>query len=239
MARKRVSEEELLRFREQAGELAEVVGEKYERMDRLTRQQQEPVRRETGFLLLHDVQSDAQQLRPFAQRAREAGYSTEVVEVLGYREKDPFDRTPQWQRRLEQAQTGLQQISRYAKKVVVLGVGDSCPLAALIAEQYPVEGLVVVGGGLKNRPGSVFSDRASARLSSLARNNLFSVVCPVLALVPEECGRFTPRSASLYQTNTRSDRVEVEPLPGTDVRTLWTEREQSLEERIFAFAEGL
>lgn len=237
MGRKRITEEDLLAFQEESQRLSQEVEVKYDAMDRVAKErEQAPGVRELGFVLLHDSAADEGQLRPFAGRAKAADCAVELVKVNGYRPRDRFDRTPQWQRRLEQAQAGYLSVSERAGRVVVVGAGESCPTALILAEQYPVDALVLVGGGPRTRP---FADRNLSRLCSIARSNLFSVVCPVLSLVPEDCGRLSPAAAADYQRYTRSSRVVHHPLAGKKDTDVWTEMENELTNRIFAFLRGV
>lgn len=236
MARKRITEADLLAFREESQRLSQEVEVKYDAMDRVAKEREvAPGIREMGFVLLHDTAADEGQLRPFAGRAKAADCAVELVKINGYRPRDRFDRTPQWQRHLEQAQAGYLSVSERAGRVVVVGTGDSCPTALILAEQYPVDALVLVGGGPRTRP---FSDRSLSRLCSIARANLFSVVCPVLALVPEDCGRLRADAAADYQRYTRSSRVVHHPLKGKKDTDVWNEMENELTNRIFAFLRG-
>lgn len=237
MARRHVSEADLLEFRERASELAQTVGEKYEKMDREAKKQEEtPVSRETGLLLLPDSRTGTDQFRYFAQQAKQVGFAVRNVDVTGYVPKDRFDRTPEWQRRLDQVQGAYVALNEYARHTVIVGVGDACPLATVLAEQYPVDALVLVGEGPALRFGQGVGRSAERRLCSIAKNNLFSVVCPVLVLSPKDVGPYRPNAAKLFDTCSRSDRVEIEPVDAADASAPWTQKEGVVQRRILEFA---
>lgn len=142
MARKRISEEDLLNFRKQAGELAKVVEEKYNRMDDEKKAEIEP--EPTGYrgiLLIHDAAENAKQLEGFAEKLKAKEIVADIADLDAGGNKGMFDRTPQWQKWLEAAQNAYQSIAERCEKVIVLGTGISCPLACVIAEQYSVDAL--------------------------------------------------------------------------------------------------
>lgn len=205
---------------------------KYRQMDNAARPvpKPEPVR-DIGVLMIHDALEDAGQLRQFATRLHQEGCAVMCVDLNGYVPVDRFDRKPVWQRWLEQAQAGYQALSHRCVKTVVLGSGHSCGIACVIAEQYPVDGLILVGGGLKKKAFTLAAGpahRASYQLARLARNNLFSIVCPILSLVPEFCGAYAASSANMYKLGTRSEDVTIKRLEGADVSKLWTDCENSV-----------
>ncbi len=236
MARKRVTEEDLLAFREESQRLSQEVEVKYDAMDRVAKErEQAPGVRDLGFVLLHDSAADEGQLRPFAGRAKAADCAVELVKVNGYRPRDRFDRTPQWQRRLEQAQAGYLSVSERAGRVVVVGAGESCPTALILAEQYPVDALVLVGGGPRTRP-----FRGPESLPALQHRPGQSVLrgLPGAFAGAQDCGRLSPAAAADYQRYTRSSRVVHHPLAGKKDTDVWTEMENELTNRIFAFLRG-
>ena len=244
MARKRISEEDLLNFRKQAGELAKVVEEKYNRMDEKRRAEMEAAPEPTGewgLLLIHDAAEEASQLAGFAAKLCRRGMVSENVDLTSYIPTDRFDKTPLWQKWLTVAQLSYQRLTERCEKVIVLGTGLSAPIACVIAEQYPVDGLAIIGGGLKKeglclKNGGVKG--TSFQLARLAKNNLFSIVCPVLALVPENCAPYTAQSADMYRIATRSESIRTERFPGTNPSDIWTKCEESLLDAIQGFFTG-
>lgn len=239
MSRKRISEEDLLNFRKQAEALSREVEAKYERMD--LEAKPEPVPEPTGkmgILLIHDADKSPDQLEDFEKRLRGEGYITFLTDLTGYVPVDRFDRKPLWQRWLEQAQTGYQLLSERCEKVMIMGTGLSCPLACVVAEQYPADALALVGGGLKPSRITLFSGGAkgaSFQLARLAKNNLFSIVCPIMCIVPENCGEYTADSADMYAIASRSDDVRTEKIAGVDVSGIWTDCENRLVEAVRDF----
>lgn len=229
MARKRISESDLLDFRERAGELSRAVEIKYEELDRMKVAEPEPVRA-LGLLLLPDTNGGVASLKKFAARMERKGCAVELVDVLGYIARDRFDRTPEWQRRLSQAQTGYQLVKKRADKVAVIGAGNSCALATLIAEQYPADALVTVGGDLGRRWGRT-GKSGSPRISRIARNNLFSIVCPVLSVGLEGA----QRGRSAFASETRSRDARTLELRAARAEDLWGEREAELAEAVSEF----
>lgn len=235
MARRRVTEEDLLDFRSQAETLSREVEVKYEEMDRKKLAEPEPVR-DMGLLILSD--EDGEGLRRFAKRMEAGGLAIELANVLGYMPIDRFDRTPGWQRRLIQAQTAYMNLRKRAQRVAVFGCGQSVPLAALIAEEYPVDALIAVGG-FSGSEGERAGKRAPSRVKRIAKNNLFSIVCPILTVLT---GDMSPRAvsyASVFGSRTRSRDVQCLEMRGAKMANLFTERENELAEAVFEFlAEG-
>ncbi len=234
MARRRVSEEDLLRFRAQAEALAREVEGKYEEMDRKKLAEPEPVR-DTGLLILSDEDGDG--LRHFARRMEAGGFAVERADLLGYVPIDRFDRTPGWQRRLTQAQIAYTVLRKRARRVAVLGYGQSVPLAALIAEEYPVEALIAVGGFSGDAGGE--AKRAPGRVRRIAKNNLFSIVCPVLTVLAGDMSPRAAASAKLFASHTRARDVQCLEMRGAMMSKLFTENENEMAEAVFEFlAEG-
>ncbi|MGI6239686.1 MAG: hypothetical protein ACOYI5_08690 [Christensenellales bacterium] len=237
MARKRITERDLLGFQTRAEALSREVEAKYEEMDRRKQAEPEPVRA-LGLLLLHDTEADVNQLARFAGRMERAGHAVEMPELVRIAPRDPLDRTPEWQHRHGRAQGGYLQLKPRARRIVAIGTGRSSPLAALMAEQYPIDALITVGGGLRTRRGARSrkpGQSADLRIARIARGNLYMIVCPVLTIVPEDCGAFTAQSASMYATDTRSDDVRRLDLPGANVETVWEAREEEIAEAVSAF----
>ena len=242
MARKRISEEDILNFRKQAEELSREVKAKYDKMDSAARPAPEPEHTgERGILLIHDAGRSPDQLKAFSELLRTDGCVTECVDLTGYVPVDRFDKKPMWQRWLELTQDAYQRLSERCERLLVLGTGLSCPLACVIAEQFPVDALALVGGGLKKPGLNVFSGGVkgtSFQLARLAKNNLFSIVCPVLCLVPDDCAPYSAHSANMYALATRSEDVRIEKFPGDDVSHIWTNCEKALFEAIKGFFNG-
>lgn len=228
MARRRVSEKDLLDFRARAETLALEVNEKYEEMDRRKAAEPEPVR-EMGLLILSDGEDPG--LKPFGKRMEERGFAVQWADVLGYVPIDRFDRTPEWQRRLVQAQTAYLALRERAKRIAVLGVGACVPLAALIAEQYPVDALIAAGA---------FSGRAEERrgpsqIRRIAKNNLFSIVCPILTILPGDASPRAAASVRGLETHSRARDVQRLDMPEARRARLFAEHLDVLGEAILEF----
>lgn len=238
MARKRVTEEDLLNLRERADELSQVLEQKYDKLDKAAKPAEDVEEREQGILLLHHADVEAAQANKFVLAAQAAGFAAESVALSAERcDSAQKERVAVWQRLLEQAQAGYLRLGEHACGITVLGTGDTAALATIIAEQYPVEALMVVGAGPVMKPFA--GNRTFSRIASLARNNLFSIVCPVLVITPDDCGAYRAASAKLYEESTRSNSVTLETVSGLSVSRMWTEREQELEKRIFRFLKEL
>lgn len=238
MARKRITAEDILDFRAKADELSHELEIKYEKLEKSAKPIEDVEEREKGILVIHHSDVDRDAVRAFVRSAKNAGYAAELVELDSTKKRTGKpERIVLWQRMLEQAQSGYLNLGEHSVNIAVLGIGDAAPVATIIAEQYPVDALMIVGGGPALKPFA--ASRDFSRLAALARNNLFSVVCPVLAVVPSDCGAAKPQSAKLYKDETRSDRVEIEDRPGVSVSQMWTDSEQSPEKRIFEFVNSL
>ncbi len=231
MARKRITEQDLLNFRTQAEVLAEEVGTKYEELDRAKQVAPEPVR-EMGLLILTDEDEDG--ARRFAKRAYADGLAVERANIPGYHPIDRFDRTPEWQRRLIQAQIAYTLVSKRARRVAVIGHGRAVPLAALISEQYPVDALITIGA-LTGNVGDRVGRRAYARIRRIAKNNLFSIVCPILAIRTGDMSARASASCRVFSSGTRSQDVQMLEIRGADMANLFTERENELAEAVYEF----
>lgn len=238
MARKRVTEEDLLNFREMADELSQVLEQKYDKLEKAAKPAEEVEERDQGILLIHHTDVDAAQVKKFVSAAKTAGFAAECVTLrIERHDQAQKERIAVWQQLLEQAQAGYLRLGEHARGITVLGTGDTSALATIIAEQYPVEALMVVGGGPVMKPFA--GKRTFSRIASLARNNLFSIVCPVLVITPDDCGAYRAASARLYEDSTRSKAVTLETFSGASVSQMWTEHEQELEKIIFQFMKEL
>ena len=234
MARKRITEADLLEYRVRADELKQQLDVKFEEIERSKKTQVELEEREVGLLILGGGDVDIAVLRKFATSAWNAGFSPEVVDISeNIVDHNPRERIPAWQKMLDKAQFGYLKLSERVKQVVVLGAGRASAAATVLTEQYPVDGLVIVGEGPAVK--TFCRDRVVARIASIAKNNLFSIVCPVYVIVPGIPGDYKPGSARMFEQLSRSDDVRIEDMPGMSASQIWTDRKQDVENRVFAF----
>ncbi|MBQ4088439.1 MAG: hypothetical protein IJC56_00975 [Clostridia bacterium] len=234
MARKRITEEDLLAFRAQADEIHQELEVKFEKMERAKKTQEELEERDIGLLILRGADVDMAAMRKFGNAAWNNGYSYEVVDLSESPvDHNPKERIPAWQRALDKAQLGYLKLGERAKHIIVIGTGVTAAAATVITEQYPVDALVIVGEGPATK--TFAKDRVTARMASIAKNNLFSIVCPVYIIAPEITGDYKPGSSSMFEESSRSDDVRVEHISGMSAAQIWTEREQDMEKRIFGF----
>ena len=238
MARKRITADDILDFRAKANELSQELEDKYEKLEKAAKPREDVENREWGILVIHHTDVDYDSVRTFVRAAKNAGYAAEIVEIdTAKKHGGPPERVIMWQKILDQAQLGYLTLSQRAARVAVVGTGDAVAPAVVLAEQYNVDALITVGGGPVMK--AFASPRAFSKLAALAKNNLFSVVCPVLAIVPEDCGAYKPASISLYRDCSRSPRVDIDEYPGMSVPIIWTDGEQTLEKSIFGFIDSL
>lgn len=239
MARKRITEEDLLSYRKMADELSEEVAVKYDALEKAKKAAEDVEVRDIGILLLRSDDVDIEKMRLFAANAKRNGFAAEMVDLEKHIVPGaaPTKRVPEWERVMDKAQLGYVMLSEHAERIVVLGAGCSAPIATLIAEQYPVEALVIVGEGPAAK--AFTPKRTAAKLASVAKHNLFSIVCPVYCITPEKDDVFKSGSAQLYHSSTRSDDVRLETAPGMSVSGMWTECEHELEKRIFEYMNAL
>lgn len=238
MARKMITEEDLLNFRARADELAKQLEVKYEEIERSKKTQLELEERDTGLLILGGGDADIAILRKLSTAAWNEGFSPEVVDISEtFADHNPRERIPMWQKALDKAQFGYLKLSERVKRIVILGTGRSAAAATVMAEQYPVDGLIIVGEGPATK--AFCRDRATARIASIAKNNLFSIVCPVYMIVPGVTGDYKPGSFRMFEQSSRSDDVRVEEMPGISAEQIWTDRKQDMEKRIFGFLHEL
>lgn len=238
MARKRITEEDLLNFRARADEMHEQLKIKYEELERAKKTQEELEERDIGLLILRGGDVDMDIIRKFSADAWNAGFSPEVVDMSNAPvDNNPKERVPAWERLLNKAQFGYMKLSQRAKRIAVMGTGITAAAATVITEQYPVDALIIAGEGPVTR---VFAaDRAAARISSIAKNNLFSIVCPVYMIVPGISGEYKAGSHKLFAEASRSDDVRIEHMPGISASQIWTDRKQDAEKLIFGFLNEL
>jgi hypothetical protein len=235
MARRRVTEEDLLDFRNRAAELSEVLAEKYDALEKAQIPAEDLEVREIGILVLRGADVDKKQMEIFIRNAKAKGFAAELVDLEKYPSFDnrPVKKVPDWEKEMDKAQTGYMMLTEHARRIAVLGAGDTAPTATLIAEQYPVDALVVVGQGPSVKPFT--TKRTVAKLAGVAKNNLFSIVCPVYCISPEQETTFKSSGAQLYQDSTRSDDVQLETVAGMSVSGMWIDCEHELETRIFDY----
>ena len=238
MARRRITEEDLLNYRARADEMHQQLEIKYEELERAKKTREELEERDIGLLILRGSDVELDKIRKFSTAAWNAGYSPEVVD-LGVipAEHNPRERIPMWQKMLDRAQMGYLKLSERAKHIVVMGTGSTAAAATVITEQYPMDGLVIVGEGPATRAFS--ADRATARIASIAKNNLFSIVCPVFMIVPGIPGEYKAGAQKMFEESSRSDDVRIEHIDGMSAAQIWTDREQDMEKRIFSFLSDL
>ena len=239
MARKRITEEDLLGFRREADKLAEEVAVKYEALDKARKPVEDVVVRDLGILILYSEDADRDAVLKFAANAKGKGYAVETAEL----KKNPaaangsLKKIPEWQEVMDKAQMSYLMLCEHSERVAVMGTGCAVPTATLIAEQYPVEALILVGQGLSVRPFT--TKRTAAKLSGVAKHNLFSVVCPVYCLAPETDNVFKNDCGKLFRECSRSDDIREEVFAGKTLAGMWTECEHELETRIFDYLTDL
>jgi len=235
MARKRITEADILEYREKADEAYQELAEKYDMLEKAQKAAEDVEERDMGLLILRGADIDMDKVMRFAAAAKAAGFAAEVVDL----EKKPSlsnkpeKKIPDWERCMDAAQLGYVMLTEHSRRVAVVGSGETGPTATVIAEQYPADALVVIGHGPQTK--AFTSKRTVATLAKVARNNLFSIVCPVYCISPEDDSLFRPGSASLYNDETRSDDVRIEIVAGKSVSGMWTDCEQELETRIFDY----
>ena len=238
MARKRITEADIMEYRQKADELYRELEIKYENMEKSAKPVEDVEERELGILLLYSADVDQAQIKRFSSSAKRAGYAVETVDVsLKPEDHDPRKRVPGWQTQLDRAQTGFVLLSDRTQRIAIMGTGEAVPAACVLAEQYPVDALIIVGEGPALRPFN--PDRTLSKLAVLAKNNLFSVVCPVYAVTAGIPGPFKAGSARMFEASSRSGNVQIEEEGGISAAQMWTEREQMLENRIFAYLDQL
>jgi len=234
MARRRITEADLLEYRVRADELKQQLEIKYEEIERSKKTQQELEHRDVGLLILCSGDVDMAVMRKFNTAVWNAGFSPELVDIsINVVDHDPKVRIPEWQKSLDKAQFGYLKLSERVKQLVVLGVGRAAAAATVLTEQYPVDGLVIVGEGPAVK--TFCRDRAVAKTAYIAKNNLFSIVCPVYVIAPGVPGDYKAGSCRMFEQLSRSEDVRIDEMPGLSVAQIWTEREQDMENRIFGF----
>ena len=98
-----------------------------------------------GCLLLHDLTASEGQMLSLCHALEEEGYPVSMPNLFGFVPRDAYDRTPHWQRWLNQAQEAYVELRGVCERVTVVGAGYGGVIATVIAEEYSVDGLVLLG----------------------------------------------------------------------------------------------
>ena len=108
----------------------------------------------------------------------------------------------------------------------LIGAGEGCLRALLLAERYPVDQLLLIGCPLRPRGASPLRRRAE--------HNLFCVVCDLLVVQPLADATMLPRGADVLLRGVNSRlrrRVDL----GRDFDDLWTNCKQPLADAVLSF----
>ena len=209
-----------------------------------------------GCLLIHDLATGERQMERMCHFLEGEGYPVNVVNLFGYASSGEFDRTPMWQQWLTQAQTAYVDLRRVCQRVTVVGAGEGGVIATVLAEQYSVDGLVVIGSvarpaaaleAIRRRlpfvrePGAREGVRSLdvGRLVRLSENNLFSILADVLVIQAMGDARYSPRGGEVLLGGVRSKRRERVELQGATVRQMCASHAEQIEEALSRFLRGI
>ena len=209
-----------------------------------------------GCLLLHDLTAAEAQMADLCSCLEDAGYPASVPNLFGFTPRDAYDRTPMWQRWLTQAQEAYVELRGVSEKVTVIGAGNGGVIATVIAEQYSVDGLIVLGCvsrptaaaaslrrwlpfvSLEGAPREVHT-LDIGRLVRLANNNLFSIVGDVLVVQAMNDALYSPRGGEQLLAGVRSGRRESLALEGATVADMCRTHAPQIREAVLGFLRGM
>ena len=211
-----------------------------------------------GCLLLHDLTATEQQLGGLCEALEGEGYPVSLPNLFGFSPRDQYDRTPMWQRWLTQAQEAYVELRRVCARVTVIGAGYGGVIATVIAEQYTLDGLILLGCVAKPvRAGDAVkrflpfvpldgADPAKnvrcldvGRLARLANNNLFSIVNDVLVIQAMADERFDPAGGEALLGAVRSKRRETLELKDARVGDMCRTHALPIREAVLKFLQGV
>lgn len=197
MARKRVTEQDLLDFDRRMDELSGVVEEKYNRMDE-RKQAQQPQIKHCGVLMLR-----SNELLTTALECE--GIAVGSFELEESRTAANKDVSPVWSKVVNELNSSFESLS--AEEAYIYAPGDALAQGLLLAAQYPVKAVFTDGGTIKSAvlPLSA-TDRIKNRISSIAKKNLFQVTAPIY--ISGEKGHQLQR---FLNERTRSEKITVLP----------------------------
>jgi len=112
----------------------------------------------------------------------------------------------------------------------VLGAGDGCPWAMLLAARYPIDALVLVGCPVRVRQGT----RACPGMRGAMRR-IFAVVADLLIIQPDSDKRIRPSGAQAVLRAVNSKVAEGRILPGATFQDLFTTCVRALAQEIARF----
>lgn len=208
-----------------------------------------------GCLLLHDLTAGPGQLNELAQAVEEAGIPASVPDLYGFTPRDAYDRTPQWQRWLTEAQEAYVELRGVSDRVTIAGVGAGGVIATVLAEQYAAEGLVVLGSVDRPRSAAAALKRYLpltplegsggrartldvGRLVRLANNNLFSVIADVLVVEAGADPLYAPGGGEKLLNGVRAGRKETVTLEGAAISTMCETHAKELRRALLCFLKG-
>lgn len=201
MARKRITEQDLIDFGKRMDELSGVVEEKYNRMDE-RKQPEQPQIKHCGVLMLRSSRS----LAALLELSGIAVGHFDVETALSAGNKDA---TPLWSRAVNELNSSFEALN--AEEAFIYAPGDSLAQGLLLAAQYSVKAVFTNGGTLQSAvlPLSAVA-RIRSKISAIARKNLFQVTAPIYI-----SGENSRQLQRFLKERTRSEKTEVLP-NGTD-----------------------
>lgn len=139
--------------------------------------------KERGCLLLHDVCGGAEQMRWLGEQLNRRGYTVCAPEWEACGETFHFPRASNWRKWLDSARQAYAGLRTHCEAVSVLGAAGGGALAVILAEEYPVERLVLASPEMWPDVEVGGAGRwARGCMMRRARENLFAVVAPTLVL---------------------------------------------------------
>ncbi len=195
MARKRITEQDLIDFNSRMDELSVIVEEKYNSIDAV-KAVEAPEIKASGVLLLKN---------------NEALISKLVREDIAYVVWDPDQAintagntvTPAWNRAIDSLNAAYESVN--AESVYLYAPEEMLMAGLLLAAQYDVKAVFTENGDTGSLVPRLFGRaRALGRMNSVAKKNLFQVTAPVFA-----GGKNRSEVKEFLNRNVRSEVIET------------------------------
>lgn len=188
--------------------------------------------RDFGVLLLHGFTAQAEQMREIAQSLNAQGFTVRAPMLPGHGEGAEALENVTWRDWLACARQEYTLLRQECGKVAVAGLSMGGALAAILAEEYPVEALVLFSPCLRMKQGTAWAARIVRigkvykmdgegrrefplwkgydvwRLAAKAMMSAFAVTCPVLVFQSALDTTIDPRGAKQFVNSVSSQEKE-------------------------------
>ena len=185
-----------------------------------------------GVLLLHGFTAQAEQMRELAQVLHENRFTARVPMLPGHGQGAEALENVTWRDWLASARQEYTLLRQECSRVAVAGLSMGGALAAILAEEYPVEALALFSPCLRMKQGTAWAARIVRigtvyktddkgtrefplwkgydvwRLAAKAMMSAFAVTCPVLVFQSALDTTIDPRGAKQFVNSVSSREKE-------------------------------